>query len=217
MKAPDLPRVAGALALVEKDLDLIEGLIEHYLQLVCTRISVDRADKEWYRIAGESRPKPATSVTRALTEMDTDIDNIWEIDDMVGGRVVVVTLSDANELAHFIMDDDQCDLEKLVRHDDPDREGGYRAIHLKGWLQANVEGTSTQVGCEIQIRTELQDAWAVVSRAAIYKQRDLPEDITQQAKKISNRLYSVDLALDRLKRRAEEHRDKSRDRRAKRD
>ena len=187
----DLARVAAALAQAKADLERIERILKGFVKGVCHRMSLKRHDDEWYRIAGESRVKDHVGVMRALKEKGANLDDIWQVDDIVGARAVVVRLKDVDDLVRHIVCDKAMPLDGvnlLPRHDDT----GYRAVHVKGHL----ENEGRLVGCEIQVRTALQDAWAVVSRSDLYGQREMPAAIRRAARIQADHLAAIDQAFE---------------------
>ncbi len=73
------------------------------------------------------------------------------------------------------------------------KEDGYRALHVN-FMVENFEGRFFRppVPCEVQIRSRLQDAWAGLAHADIYKQSGLPEDLRARAKDLSEVLAAAD-------------------------
>ena len=151
---------------------------------------MDRADHDWFRFAGESRVKQSSSVMRAMAQNALSQDALWKIDDIVGVRAVVLTRKDAQELAEKI----RLGATRLrdVSRYDLDEPSGYRGIHVKGWY----DGPTHPIGCEIQIRSELQDAWAVVSRHDIYGNETLLDFVKRAAKIQADHLAAIDEAFE---------------------
>lgn len=97
---PDaFPEIAAAYSKAEPELRLVERSLAGFLRLVCDEMSMERHDAKWVRIVDESRVKDAQGLKRALDEADTSVESMWEIDDLVGVRAVVLRLSDAGALA----------------------------------------------------------------------------------------------------------------------
>src|SRR6266571_2560828 len=70
---------------------------------------------------------------------------------------------------------------------------GYRAIHVKFGLTASTgHFGSVQIGCEVQVRTLLQDGWARLSHVDVYKTDDLPEDLRARFRDLSKVLEAAD-------------------------
>lgn len=131
--------------------------LEAYVNQVCARLA---RDAEFRTRFVEARPKPVSSILRKLQQKKAGPDQLYEIvGDLLGARVVVYNLCDANEFRDELLADGACPLAPIVA-EEVEYPTGYRAIHVNGRLG--------QYGCEIQIRTTVQDAWAVTSRADVY-------------------------------------------------
>jgi hypothetical protein len=142
----------------------------------------------------ETRTKKAPHVARAAGEQKISIDDILLVDDVIGGRVVVMTLSDIAAFWAAIHQDDRCPVHDL-RKDSIEDESGYRATHIKGIMSHD----ELEIGCEIQVRTALADAWAVISRADLYRRRDLHSVIPRIAQIQSKSLAAIDEALELIR------------------
>jgi len=115
-----------------------------------------------------------------------------EIDDIAGVRVVCSYLSDlalvyGQVKGHFREVPGK--FEDYVQND----KFGYRALHTV----VRMDTSFGPAKCEVQIRTALQDAWAVKSQALVYKlgKRDLaqlPLAVRNLLMHQSNMLYNLD-------------------------
>ena len=76
---------------------------------------------------------------------------------------------------------------------------GYRAIHLLTRIPITVGSLSLAVGCEVQIRTLLQDAWAKLSRADLYRSRTSKE-LLKQFEAMSDTLADADKIAEDVRR-----------------
>lgn len=194
MDEQSIQRITRSWGVARDDLDRLASRLRSYVRLTCETLrDIARGQEFRFRPLEESRVKPLESVLRVLTEAD----DIWQIDDMVGARAVVVTPSDAKRLADFIMADSQAPLKEL-QLTEVDDVSGYKAIHLKGVA----ESTFGSVGCEIQIRTALQDTWAVISRADVYGRTDLPAAVVEMLQIVSQHLAAADQSLELVRREA---------------
>jgi len=188
----DVASAALALDEARGDLERLESLLCGFVQLVCKRISVGRHDSEWCRISGESRLKDAKGLARALSEQGLDVERIWEVDDFVGARAVVVLPSDAKLLADGLMAATEVHLTDLSLKEVRDEESGYRAIHIKGWL----DDGGKRVGCEIQVRTGTQDVFGVWSRSHLYRSESLAPVLVRLGKAQADHLAVIDESFE---------------------
>jgi putative GTP pyrophosphokinase len=113
------------------------------------------------------------------------------IEDIVGIRIVVNNLSDIEPLIAQLRKIDGLTLKRKKKHAE---SKGYRALHAKGklsWTASDEKKHSALV--EIQIRTLLQDAWAILSHRDIYKNNsDLPKLAKTISRTMSGMLSSLD-------------------------
>jgi len=115
------------------------------------------------------RIKEIASVKRKMERLNERFSNIHELQDIAGIRIICHCISDveridalfSNELSkHF----------KSVRRTNVSTGEGYKALHYIVTSEVNVDdGDVRDLHCEIQIRTVLQDAWAIQSHKYGYK------------------------------------------------
>jgi ppGpp synthetase/RelA/SpoT-type nucleotidyltranferase len=124
-----------------------------------------------------------------------------ELGDVVGLRVVVANLKDVALLIEALDASPAISVLKKEEHGDSD---GYRAIHLDivcRW--SNTHGPHEIKG-ELQVRTLMQDAWAIISHHDFYKNTaSLPELAQPISKHLSSLLASADHLADDLRREME--------------
>lgn len=149
------------------------------------------------RIKGMSRIKEkATWLSEGVSV--NSIEQLEEIvADIVGVRATVDYLSQAQELEAFVLNHNRW---QITRLEDQERDNGYRAIHI------DVQADTTHfegVRCEIQIRTLIQDAWAIWSHPLYEKYRSnlakIPEKKLSLMKQLSNILHAADSMADTLR------------------
>lgn len=197
--------VASMLGRHRSELDRLADGLRSYLELRCVRLrdSIQHVDFR-FRFVERPRVKELPSIVRAMNERELRPGEIWNIDDLVGARVVVVSSSDARLLAAAISDDSVgaaplCPATSLHSDEINDDRTGYRALHLKGAIRTSF-GT---VGAEIQIRTALEDAWAVVSRADLYKTSVPSEPYVQMMRIQAQHLAAADEAFELVRRQSQ--------------
>lgn len=118
------------------------------------------------------------------------------ITDIAGVRVTVDYLTQAQQIKDWVVSHDRWVISGV---DDTIRETGYRAIHV----DLKVDTTHfSRVRCEIQVRTLLQDAWAIWSHPIYEKYRRnvalIPEQKRQLMKQLSDMLHTVDEMVQTL-------------------
>ncbi len=76
-----------------------------------------------------------------------------------------------------------------------DHRLGYRAIHVKGRL----DDGGRQIGCEVQVRTGCQDAFAIWSRSHLYRSESLPDVLVRLGKAQADHLAAIDDAFETIR------------------
>jgi len=177
-----------------EELGRILDRLRTYLEATCVRLrfhSVPDGAFDFRHTRIDGRVKPHTSVIRKLEEAQGL--TVWDIDDLVGVRVVVDSWLDVEELTTAIEQDGRsgaCPLDAILRVPYDRHTDGYKARHLKGKMG--------DVGCEIQIRTQLLDLWARISRADLYRRPDV-EPLSLQAREVALELEKIDARLQDLR------------------
>lgn len=163
--------------------------IESYLGQVCARLARNSDLRPRFV---EARQKPANSVVRKLREKSLGAAELYTaaVGDLVGARVVVYNLSDVESFASEVLNDSACPLSDVTR-EDISYPSGYRALHLNGRLD--------RFGIEVQIRTAVQDAWAVTSRADVYRSDSDEPLIKALARAQGKILEGVDEVLQEIR------------------
>ena len=125
------------------------------------------------------RAKSVISLERKAREAGwTPDEALARCPDLVGGRVVCNNNGDVYRFEALLREHLPMDTGPVRRQDyirSP--RSGYRALHLNFLLDIGEPLSRRMVACEVQIRSRLQDAWAELSHADIYKQADLPADL----------------------------------------
>ena len=187
----DDENVAEILTQANTDLQNALAVVRSYLEQIRDRESFSRAERSWFRLI-EGRVKDVPGVQRKIQQRK--LKSVWDVDDLIGLRIVVATLSDASDVASILANDKSGPLE--LKRRDLNLPMGYRAIHFNGSL---IRASHTY-GCEIQVRTAVQDAWAVVSRQGLYQHDDLPPLLATTALNESAHLAASDQVFDAIMR-----------------
>jgi putative GTP pyrophosphokinase len=125
--------------------------------------------------------------------------------DLVGGRVVCNNVEDVYRFEELVKECLPADSGQIERQDYIDRpkRHGYRALHLNFRLNVARTFGPELIPCEIQIRSRLQHAWAELSHGDIYKQKDLPLDLLDRVKDLSDVLAQADSTASSIRARVE--------------
>jgi ppGpp synthetase/RelA/SpoT-type nucleotidyltranferase len=177
------PGVARANRLTHASLVMLKANVEfaefiyHTLMVAIQRLGSDKGfDIEIERTEG--RVKSANSIVeklkaRGLAAFD-------QLDDIVGLRLVFLSKVARERFARAVIKELEAETSELARRipvlagsareEDVRSALGYRALHIRFKVQAPTSGLSS-IGCELQLRTIYEDAWARVSQIVLYKRR----------------------------------------------
>jgi putative GTP pyrophosphokinase len=144
----------------------------------------------------KTRVKKLTSIRRKAERNGWRSANaLAKCRDLVGGRIVCNNLVDVYRFAELLKESlhgyhGYFDVQDYIDNPSPD---GYRALHVNLSVDVGEHPFSPDlISCEVQIRTRLQDAWAELSHADIYKQGGLPNHIRDRARDLAESLTAAD-------------------------
>lgn len=133
-------------------------------------------------------------------------DPLNEITDLSGVRIIVHRLSDVPKVRRLIKGDFDVDRKnsKDKIEDLRVEQFGYRSVHLIVRMRKNRTGLKEwepyrEIKAEIQVRTSLQDVWAVLSHPYDYKVAAvIPRDLRRRLFRLSAVFDSADEEIDNL-------------------
>lgn len=176
-----------------------EKLCEEISELIEDALEVANID-----IAGFSeRAKSVESFREKITRKEYD-DPINQIEDLAGVRIVCLYDGDREEIAKI------CAKEfEILKTEDRGRtlgadRMGYSGTHLIVCLGQAYSGGRykgiTDLKCEIQIRTAVQDAWAMISHGMVYKhEQDVPVELRRDLNHAATLLEIAQSKFDELR------------------
>src|SRR5260370_24015273 len=120
--------------------------------------------------------------------------------DFVGLRVVCNNLQDAYRAADLF---EQALTEARLAPERKDyienpKATGYRAIHLLWPVRIGFAGEEMTLGCELQIRTRLQDGWSRLSRADLYR-KNIRERLRNRMEELAEMLSRADKIAEEIR------------------
>ena len=121
--------------------------------------------------------------------------------DLVGCAVVCNNLQDVARAADLLQREMEEDGLKVYRQDyiaEP-KESGYRGIHLNIRLPVQFGHEHASVGCEVQVRTLLQETWSRLTHDDIYKDEQ-PDELRERSKQLSELLAEADRVAEEIRR-----------------
>ena len=172
-------------------------------KIIVEEIKIKHQKKATLRIAYiDARIKSLSSVINKAITQDIKADDIFaKIADIAGLRIVVSNLTDINPLIKEIKKDGRLKILEKERHSS---QKPYRAVHLKVTLKVPYKHREHEAPIEIQIRTLLQDAWAILTHHDQYKnQASLPPLARPISLRLSQLLNSVDKLANDLRKHVE--------------
>lgn len=154
----------------------------------------------------EKRTKELESFRKKISSAERIYeDPMHQVTDLSGIRIILKSIKDIESVEEILMREFNIDPMKSVRKGydlDPD-QFGYRSDHfvlclkpprsiLPEWEQF------AGIWAEVQVRTVLQHAWALISHSFDYKsEREVPDQTRRQLFRVSALLEVADIELDR--------------------
>jgi putative GTP pyrophosphokinase len=185
---------------------------EHY-EALCAEVSfilAARLNETGIEVSAvSSRAKSLNSFAEKVLRKGYS-DPLAEITDLAGVRVVFLYRSDRIHIEHII--EHECDvIEKVDKVDNHDVDQfGYGALHYLVTLGAGSSGARydsiRHLICEIQVRTVLQDTWALIDHHLSYKQdADVPKQLRRKINSLAGLFETADDQFDRLRSEREQY------------
>jgi ppGpp synthetase/RelA/SpoT-type nucleotidyltranferase len=152
----------------------------------------------------EYRVKEWSSISEKLERVALQIDQIYQLNDLVGVRLITLFTTDIEKLdgfirSTFIVLNVENAFDRLNEN-----QFGYQSMHYiielpKQWLTAPTNKGLDKLKAEIQVRTVSQHTWAAASHKLQYKQESaVPADLRRSINRLSALLETVDLELERI-------------------
>lgn len=145
------------------------------------------------------RIKSQDSIEGKLARPDRCYQNLFEITDLLGFRIVTYSEDLISEFAKLIETEFNVDFNNSINklHHEDSQKFGYRSLHyvcsLPEYLIKNFSHLNGQFKFEIQIRTILQHAWAEIEHDTGYKTTEqLPREFRRRFSQIASLLEVAD-------------------------
>ena len=164
----------------------------------------------------ESRPKEPASLRRKISQKYTGLMSCDEVDDLCGVRVVLYYQSDLERARDLISEDFEIVSEDLHEAENPE-VFGYQSRHHTIRIKAPRDGVREWkrfqgLKAEVQVRTVLQHAWALISHELDYNREEaVPAKTKRKLSRLSALLELADEQFDVYRELAESVRDKYRE------
>lgn len=118
----------------------------------------------------DSRIKTAVSAEEKIKNSDEKFSELCDLQDIAGVRVICHCATDVDRFDSILsegLNKKYTDIERQPRSG----KSGYRGIHYIVKKEFEINGKKVNLLCEIQLRTVLQDAWAIQSHLYNYKRK----------------------------------------------
>jgi ppGpp synthetase/RelA/SpoT-type nucleotidyltranferase len=156
----------------------------------------------------ESRIKSWQSIRQKLLDSRADISSVYEMQDVIGLRVVLLFKRDAERACEALANS----LQTMRRYDTwsrlQDDQFGYASTHIVTALPSS-EGIPPEgitLLAEVQVRTVAQHLWAAASHLLQYKRESaVPPPVRRSVHRVAALLETVDLELERVLEEREEY------------
>ncbi|MDQ1612533.1 MAG: pyrophosphokinae [Pyrinomonadaceae bacterium] len=157
-----------------------------------------------------SRAKTLKSFTEKLSRKQYD-EPLKNVTDLAGVRLVYLYKSDRPDIEKIIEAEfEVIEMVDKVEEQEVDKFG-YGALHYLVNLGRKSSGARYDdlkgLICEIQVRTVLQDAWAIIDHHLSYKhESDVPKVLKRKLNSLSGLFETADDQFDRVRKEQEEYR-----------
>lgn len=152
----------------------------------------------------EQRVKDWESIRGKLDRKRLTLENIQELDDLIGLRIILLFKRDLNKIHELLSR-----TFNILSYEDTstrlqEEQFGYQSVHYilsfpEAWLKVPTMKAFNGYKAEIQVRTLSQHIWAAASHKLQYKQeKNVPGPLRRSIHRISAVLEIVDLELERL-------------------
>jgi ppGpp synthetase/RelA/SpoT-type nucleotidyltranferase len=143
-----------------------------------------------------ARAKTLTSYLEKIQRKEY-VDPLQEITDLAGARIVCLYPKDRAAIEEIINKEFNV-IERIDKSSEKKVDQfGYLAVHFVVTLGRAASGARyddlKHLRCEIQVRTVLQDAWAIIQHHLIYKhENDVPKEVQRKLNSLAGLLEAAD-------------------------
>lgn len=140
-------------------------------------------------------------------------DPFQEIEDFAGVRIVCLYVGDFDQIEQIIQSEFEV-IERVDKFTEKEADQfGYGAIHYIARLGKKTLGARYEdlkdLKCEIQLRTVLQDAWAIIDHHLVYKREsDVPKLLLRKLNSLAGLFETADDQFNRLRDERQDYIDK---------
>ena len=171
------------------------------VELELSNFKTDDSSNDHKIVEISSRTKTLNSIQEQVYRKKICQFELFErFDDIAGVRCTCEFLSDVYEVLEYIK---QNPLFNVLFIEDKiafPSDAGYRGIHIIVSTSVYYQGSIHEnIKVEIQLRTAFQNAWSMKTHQLTYKQENIPEDVSETMRKMSDALKDADDAAQQIK------------------
>ena len=139
-------------------------------------------------------------LSSALAKMKKlDIDNIEDIEDLAGIRIMCQFVEDIYVLVDIIKERNDMSIVLEKDYINNAKESGYRSYHLIVKYPVNTIHGVKEVQCEIQIRTLSMNFWATIEHSLKYKyDHYIPDELANRLKRAADAAFMLDQEMGEI-------------------
>ena len=140
-------------------------------------------------------------LSSALAKMKKlDIDNIEDIEDLAGIRIMCQFVEDIYVLVDIIKERNDMSIVLEKDYINNAKESGYRSYHLIVKYPVNTIHGVKEVQCEIQIRTLSMNFWATIEHSLKYKyDHYIPDELAYRLKRAADAAFMLDQEMGEIR------------------
>lgn len=148
------------------------------------------------------RVKKISSIIEKLDRRGLSIDQVTELEDIAGIRIMCQLVDDISTVVQLIRDRNGKDLEIVEERDYTTniKDSGYRSYHIivKYWVYGSMG--EKEILAEIQIRTLAMNFWATIEHSINYKfDKNIPENVVLKLKNAAEAAFKLDMEMSQIK------------------
>lgn len=148
------------------------------------------------------RLKKSQSILEKLSRygLERTLDNLKQINDIAGVRIVCTYLDDIYEIANMFVSQDDVTLIQIKDYIKKPKENGYRSLHLTIEIPVYFSDSKPRLRVEVQIRTIAMDFWASLEHDMKYKKHvQIPKELREELKSCAEIISTTDLRMQKIK------------------
>lgn len=150
----------------------------------------------------KSRLKTPQSIANKLQalKLDATLDNLQEINDIAGVRVICNFESDVYSIADALLKQDDITLVSKKDYVKNPKPNGYRSLHIIVSLPIFLSHEKKEMKVEVQIRSIAMDVWANMEHQMLYKKNIiLTHDSARELQLCAQLSKELDQRMDSLR------------------